>query len=85
VTRLWPEGETIQTWGDDETPAGFVWRNGPCHIEKVYNRWRLQTRWWEVGKSVAREYLKVTTDNGLLCLLYRDLNSGDWFLARVYD
>ena len=22
---------------------------------------------------------------GLLCLLYRDLTSGRWFLARVYD
>jgi hypothetical protein len=28
--------------------------------------------------------VKVTTDTGLLCLLYRDLTGG-WFLARVYD
>jgi hypothetical protein len=34
--------------------------------------------------SVCREYVKVTTDTGLLCLLYWD-STGDWFLARVYD
>jgi hypothetical protein len=27
----------------------------------------------------------VTTDTGLLCLLYRDLLHSGWFLARVYD
>jgi hypothetical protein len=35
--------------------------------------------------AVWREYLKVTTDTGLLCLLYRELPAGGWFLARVYD
>jgi len=32
-----------------------------------------------------KHYLKVATDTGLLCLLYRDLLSGGWFLARLYD
>jgi hypothetical protein len=36
-------------------------------------------------RSVWREYIKVTTDTGLLCLLYRNLHDGGWFLARVYD
>ncbi len=36
-------------------------------------------------RSVWREYVKVATDTGLLCLLYRDLHDGGWFLARVYD
>jgi hypothetical protein len=36
-------------------------------------------------RSIWREYVKVTTDTGLLCLLYRDLHDGGWFLARVYD
>lgn len=37
-----------------------------------------------VPAHVCREYVKVTTDTGLLCLLYRD-GAGCWFLARVYD
>ena len=39
----------------------------------------------EERRSIWREYVKVTTDTGLLCLLYRDLHAGGWFLARVYD
>jgi hypothetical protein len=35
--------------------------------------------------SIWREYVKVTTDTGLLCLLYRNLHDGGWFLARIYD
>jgi hypothetical protein len=34
---------------------------------------------------IWREYVKVTTDTGLLCLLYHDLIQSGWFLARVYD
>ncbi|NIV32630.1 MAG: hypothetical protein GWN58_25255 [Anaerolineae bacterium] len=45
----------------------------------------MHTRWWEPEEAVWREYVKVTTGTGLLCLLYRDLLAGGWFLARVYD
>jgi hypothetical protein len=85
VTRLWPSGQPIQTWGERTTPAGFVWRNRPHTIVEVSNRWRIHTRWWEPGAVLWREYLKVATDSGLLCLLYRDLPDGGWSLARLYD
>jgi hypothetical protein len=39
----------------------------------------------EEERSVWREYVKVTTDTGLLCLLYRNMHGGGWFLARIYD
>jgi len=53
----------------------------------------VHTRWWEPDEAIVRlrltnvwrEYVKVTTGTGLLCLLYRDLLNGGWFLARVYD
>jgi hypothetical protein len=49
----------------------------------------VQTRWWDQAGHPAgggrREYVKVATDTGLLCLLYRDLDHGGWFLARIYD
>jgi hypothetical protein len=52
---------------------------------EVCNRWRVHTRWWEPAEAVWREYLKVTTDSGFLCLIYHDLVSGGWFLSRIYD
>lgn len=85
MTRLWPEGEALQIWGVADVPQGFTWRGAAYCIQEVCNRWRIHTRWWEPSQVVWREYVKVTTNTGLLCLLYRDLRSGKWFLARVYD
>jgi hypothetical protein len=85
MTRLWPEGEAVEIRGPEEKPAAFIWRGVPHRVEEVWNRWRVHTRWWEPQGLVWREYLKVTTDTGLLCLLFLDLLAGEWFLARVYD
>jgi hypothetical protein len=85
MTRLWPRGETLTVWGDEETPSGFAWQGMDHAITLVCNRWRVHTRWWEPEAAIWREYLKVATGTGLLCLLYRDLIHGGWFLARVYD
>ena len=97
MTRLRPEGEPVETWDEEETPAGFVWQQRSHHVVEVCNRWRVQTRWWDgaghpagggrrgPGEAVWREYVKMATDTGLLCLLYRDLDRGGWFLARIYD
>jgi len=85
MTRLWPGGEAIVVWGGDETPAGFVWQGRSHRIEQVCNRWRVRTWWWEPGQAVCREYLKIATDGGFLCQLYRDQHSGQWYLARLYD
>ena len=100
MTRLWPQGQPIQAWGHGdgreashipgevsasrvfgETPDGFDGQ----HVLEVCNRWRIHTRWWEPQQAIWREYWKVVTDAGLLCLIYQDLGEGGWFLARVYD
>lgn len=86
MTRLWPEGRTVETWGEGETPAGFLWAGTPHCVDRVHDRWRIHTRWWQPAASpVCREYVKVTTDTGLLCLLYHDGTAGAWLLARIYD
>jgi hypothetical protein len=85
VTRLWPEGNPVETWGGEEGETGFFWQGTSHRILEVYDRWRIHTRWWEPHDAIWREYVKVTTDTGLLCLLYCDLSAGGWFLARVYD
>jgi Domain of unknown function (DUF6504) len=88
VTRLWTEGEVVQAWGAAAAggrPEGFTWQGTDHRIQEVCNRWRIHTRWWEPDQAVWREYVKVATDTGLLCLLYRDLLSGGWFLTREYD
>ena len=83
--KLWSKGEAIETWGAGDVPAGFVWRGRHHRIERVCNRWRIHTRWWEPGQAGWREYWKVVTDTGYLCQVYHDLVGGGWVLARVYD
>jgi hypothetical protein len=85
MTRLWPAGEQIEIWDEGETPTGFNWQGAPHCITDVCNRWRIHTRWWEPDQLIQREYLKVVTDTGLLCLIYQELPSGSWFVARLYD
>jgi hypothetical protein len=85
MTRLRPEGEPVETWGSGERPEGFVWQSVSHSILEVSNSWRVHTRWWAPGEVVWREYLKVVTDTGLLCLIYRDLPTGSWRLTRLYD
>ena len=91
MTRLSPHGERIEAWNDprqaaaEGAPPGFHWQGEPHRILEVCNHWRIHAQWWEGGQGVWREYFKVTTDSGLLCLIYHDLPSGGWFLSRVYD
>lgn len=84
MTRLWPDGIPVWVWGEGETPEGFVWQGTGQRIVQVCNRWRIHTGWWDEAQALWREYVKVATDGGYLCLLYRD-RSGGWFLSRLYD
>ena len=85
MTRLWSEGKPVQVWGEGESPTGFAWQGTSYRLVEICNRWRVHTRWWQPSALIWREYLKVTTDTGLLCLLYHDLVVDGWFLARIYD
>jgi len=46
-------------------------------------RWKVETSWWTT--PVVREYWKALLNNNLLCELYRDVSTNEWFLERVYD
>lgn len=85
MTRLSPAGGELVVWGGQELPAGFIWQGDTHRIEAVLNHWQVHTLWWVPDKAVWREYLKVITDTGFICQLYRDLPGASWFLARIYD
>ena len=84
MTRLWVEGQPVEVWGE-ETPEGFKWNRTSHRVQEVCNRWRVHTRWWEPNEMIWRDYWKVVTDTGLLCLIYHDRLTGRWYLQRVYD
>jgi hypothetical protein len=88
----------VQVWSHEGVPTRFKWQGATHQIRGIHDCWRVHTRWWDpVDRRIWREYIKVTTHTGLLCLLYQDLNAKDrttsatsaasaaWFLARIYD
>jgi hypothetical protein len=84
VTRLWPAGEPVQvTAGPDGLPRAFL-RRGTWHtVDHIANRWRVRASWWSV--EAWREYVRLTTTDGLLCTLYCDLRTRAWFCSRLFD
>jgi hypothetical protein len=86
MTRLWPTGQPIQVvTGPDGALLRFTWDGASHEVAAIANRWRVSANWWLPTAAARREYFKLTTTDGLLLTLYRDLQDGAWYCARVYD
>ena len=84
MTRLWPDGDPITVIaGPDGTPQQFAWQGQWRRVATIANRWRVRSTWWST--EAWREYFKLTTDDGLLCTVYQNLQDAQWFCARLYD
>lgn len=89
MTRLWPVGLPISVTGagsvvDGGTrPAGFTWQGQVHQVAEITREWRVDIDWWR--RRVWRAYFKLSTDTGLLVIIYQDLLSGEWYLQRLYD
>ena len=86
MTRLWPEGEPIEMRVDGQgRPLRFIWQGRAHQVEQLQQRWQVDSDWWSEEGRVRRDYLTVTTANGLLCVLYFDMLDQSWYLAKLYD
>jgi len=86
MTRLWTDGEAVSmTLGTDGWPASFTWQGRAHAVQQVRQRWQVDGDWWSEAGRVWREYIALTTADGLLCVLYFDLAGQTWHLAAVYD
>jgi protein ImuB len=45
---------------------------------------RIETGWWR-GPHLKRDYYRVTTKDGRRCWLFRDRDTGRWFLHGWFD
>lgn len=78
---------------DASSPSGTRYATAPNAFE-YQGRWhpvaeaigpeRLESGWWR-GPSVRRDYYRVSTPHGDWWWLFRDLNSGQWFLHGAFD
>ena len=84
MTRLWPDGVTIEVLaGDDGQPAAFKWQGRLHPVATINQQWRIEEDWWR--EPVERDYYKLTTQTGLLVVIFRNLSNGAWYLQRLYD
>ena len=86
MTRLWPDGEAVSVQlNAGGWPDRFTWQGRTHAVRQVRQRWQVDSDWWSEAGRVWREYLALTTADGLLCVLYFDLAQANWYLAAVYD
>ena len=56
-----------------------TWRR----VEDILSHWRIHQEWWK--RPVERDYFRVRLTGGIICEVFRDIQSGSWQLQRVYD
>jgi hypothetical protein len=54
-------------------------------VVEVVRRWRVDIEWWKGDGAVARDHLTLRTADGMLCEIYGDRRTGDWYLQRLLD
>jgi hypothetical protein len=83
VTKLWVEGRWIEVrTGPGGLPRSLAWAGRWETIEEVGGRWRVADEWWR--RPIHRDYFRVQT-RSLLCDIYRDRLTKEWYLERIYD
>lgn len=89
MSWFWPDGTPIYADTDDTgMPDIIVWQGRAYVVAEVANRWRVEDGWWradaDAGGHIRRNYYKLVTYDGMLCVVYQDLVTGDWHLQRLY-
>ena len=84
MTRLWRTEVPLTVEADAlMVPQTVIWRGQRHRVETVAKRWRVDQQWWV--RRIWREYFKLATASGYLVVVYRDLQTGHWYLQRWYD
>lgn len=84
MTRLWTDGKPITVETTEHGKPLQLTLDGKVHlVDLICNRYRSAGNWWE-GES-DREYIKLATETGMLCLIAKDIDDDQWLLIRLYD
>ena len=85
MSRLWPNGKPITVSTTEHGKPLQLTIDGEVHpVDFICNRWRDGGAWWK--NESDREYIKLATEEGLLCLIAKDVGGDDdWVMVRVYD
>lgn len=62
-------------------PIGFIYNRKPAKVRQINRQWRIREGWWH--NEAVREYFQLETSR-FVCMIYRDMLTGKWFLQRIY-
>ena len=86
MTRLYAEGAPIQVEADPAgAPLRFMWGDRWRAVVHIANRWRTNSTWWNSEAAVNREYYKLIDGENMLCIIFRERDTGVWMMHRIYD
>jgi hypothetical protein len=63
-------------------PTAFHWHDRRWRVERVLQRWSIDTGWWSDEVRVDRRYLRVVADGRVFDLFF-DRPQRRWFLERA--
>ena len=86
MTRLWAQGQPITVITTDlGRPLRLIWQEQTHPIVRILQEWEIDTDWWEAGGRIWCACYAALTEDGLLCVFYRELPDGAWYLSKLYD
>jgi hypothetical protein len=68
----------------DGPPIHFRWQAGEHFIQGTWGPERIETGWWR-GPHVQRDYYRVETATGQRFWLFRQNDTGKWFLHGAFE
>ena len=90
MTRLWTPAEPITVVtvaspasGPGRLPAHFSWQGQTHAVTHITQVWRVDIDWWR--ERIWRAFYKLSTDTGLLVIIFQDLLTNQWYFLRLYD
>ncbi len=74
IKVVWPAAE--------HAPRAFVWRGRRWRVDRVLQRWSVDTGWWNERLRVDRRFVRVMAGGRLFDLCF-DRQRQRWYLARA--
>lgn len=74
--------QKIRVCWNKKKPPRFYWRGQWYTVRAVLDRWKDTGEWWR--EETPKLFVRLLAE-GTVWEIYRDLQSGEWFLYRRYD
>jgi protein ImuB len=74
----------VMTRSSREGLLQFRWQDREYKVAQLHGPERIVTGWWRTG-MIRRDYYRVETTTGARFWLFRECQSGHWFLQGVFE